>query len=225
MIDQMSIRRKTCETTSLLYEAALKTNLSEQNDRPNNVNPTAGVRMREQYGNSVFMPDTSKPGGGIWIASSKDEMLNSGLPQTDQVLKAEYPMRGEAKGTLDQRALENSGTGFGQGNRNVNGNGNGNVDTNRPEFMANNNNNNTDLSVFQGMQNAENVNPNINDVGIPIDPNGGGGGVQQGLAGQDVRFPFTMLCLLAASESLMSSCLWIQELGEVLTQRYWRDYH
>jgi hypothetical protein len=157
--DQMSIRRKTCETTSLLYEAALKTNLSEQPDRPNNVNPTAGVRMREKYGNSVFVPDTSKPGGGVWIASSRDEMLQAGLPQGDQVLKEDYPKR--VTGTLDQTALHSNGY------KSVTETGNG-----RPDFNI------ADQDALQGMQNTTNVNPNINDVGIPIDPNlpmGGGG--------------------------------------------------
>jgi hypothetical protein len=168
----MSIRRKTCETTSLLYEAALKTNLSEQSDRPNNVNPTAGVRMREKYGNSVFVPDTTKPGGGVWVASSRDEMLQSGLPQGDQVLKEEFPSR--ARGTLDQTALHTNGynsgnvTGTGTGS----GSGSGVMTPNRPDFNI------ADQESLLGMQNTTNVNPNINDVGIPIDPNlpmGGGG--------------------------------------------------
>jgi hypothetical protein len=176
MPDQMSIRRKTCETTSLLYEAALKTNLSEQNDRPNNVNPTAGVRMREKYGNSVFVPDTTKPGGGVWVASSRDEMLQAGLPQGDQVLKEEFPSR--ARGTLDQTALHTNGynsgnaSGTGTGAGSGTGSGSGVITPNRPDF------NTADQESLLGMQNTTNVNPNINDVGIPIDPNlpmGGGG--------------------------------------------------
>jgi hypothetical protein len=165
--DQMSIRRKTCETTSLLYEAALKTNLSEQPDRPNNVNPTAGVRMREKYGNSVFVPDTSKPGGGIWVASSRDEMLQAGLPQGDQVLKDDYPKR--VTGTLDQTALHSNG--YKSVTETETGNGNG-INTQRTDFNI------ADQDALQGMQNTTNVNPNINDVGIPTDPNlpmGGGG--------------------------------------------------
>lgn len=170
MPDQMSIRRKTCETTSLLYEAALKTNLSEQSDRPNNVNPTAGVRMREKYGNSVFVPDTSKPGGGIWVASSRDEMLQSGLPQGDQVLKEEFPSR--ARGTLDQTALHTNGYNSGNVSGTGTGTGIGVMTPNRTDFNI------ADQDTLQGMQNTTNVNPNINDVGIPIDPNlqmGGGG--------------------------------------------------
>jgi hypothetical protein len=181
MIDQMSIRRKTCETTSLLYEAALKTNLSEQGDGPSNVNPTAGVRMREKYGNSVFIPDTSKPGGGIWVAASRDELMNSGLPQGDQILKSGYATgsksgSGAGSGREDKVAdvLDHSAHDTPEGFRSGN------------NFGSNGNTNDQDL--LQGMQmSSTNVNPNINDVGIPMDPNiqAGGGGLQQ-LAGQDV---------------------------------------
>ena len=170
--DQMSIRRKTCETTSLLYEAALKTNVSEQNDRPSNVNPTAGVRMREKYGNSVFVPDTSKPGGGIWVASSRDEMLQAGLPQADQVLKEDFPSR--ATGSLDQRALHTNGYNSGNASGTESGYGSGVLTPNRTDFNI------ADQDALLGMQNTTNVNPNINDVGIPIDPNPplGSGGQQ-----------------------------------------------
>ena len=138
--------------------------------------------MREKYGNSVFVPDTSKPGGGIWVASSRDEMLQSGLPQGDQVLKEDFPSR--ARGTLDQRALHtngynsgnvtHTGTGTGTGSATGSGYGSGSgvITPNRADFNI------ADQDALLGMQNTTNVNPNINDVGIPIDPNlqmGGGG--------------------------------------------------
>jgi len=138
--------------------------------------------MREKYGNSVFVPDTSKPGGGIWVASSRDEMLQSGLPQGDQVLKDDFPSR--ARGTLDQRALHTNGynsgtvthtgtaTGTGSATGSGYGSGSGVLTPNRADFNI------ADQDALLGMQNTTNVNPNINDVGIPIDPNlpmGGGG--------------------------------------------------
>jgi hypothetical protein len=179
----MSIRRKTCETTSLLYEAALKTNLSEQQDRPSDVNPTAGVKMREQFGNSVFIPDTTKPGGGIWVAGSRDEMLNSGLPQGDQILESDYSTRSVGQGqekvaTVLDHTAHDIPAGFRRDNRND---------------LESDNNINNDQYFMQGMQNATNVNPNINDMGIPIDPNVPmmNGGEQ--LAGQDVCSPFSLI--------------------------------
>jgi len=225
----MSIRRKTCETTALLYEAALKTNLSDQQDRPSNVNPTAGVRMREQFGNSVFIPDTTKPGGGIWVAGSRDEMMNSGLPQGDQVLRADYPAG--ARGSLDQRALaRGGGTGFGSGSAagtgtgTGTGSGSGVITPNRPEL-------NNDQDAMQNMQNTTNVNPNINDVGIPFGPSIPGSGGGQPLAGQDVSLNHLFLLFSSKIKSgrieewLTGSCSWILEIQADSMRVCWRVYH
>jgi hypothetical protein len=189
IIDQMSIRRKTCETTSLLYEAALKTNLTELEDgqsaRPSNVNPTAGVRMREKFGNSVFIPDSTKPGGGIWVAQSKDEMLNAGLPQGDQVLEADY--KGVNGGQDRVVQVQSIGNGF---------NANNNITPTPPRTGHGDVNELTgSQDILQNMQmSTTNVNPNINtDMGLPIpDPTQapGLGPGQQVLPGQEVFILF-----------------------------------
>ena len=80
---------------TLLYEAALKTTQSqgtedEPSSRPNNVNPTPGVHLRDDYGKSVFVPDASRPGGGVFVAQSQDEKLQAGLQPADIVLASEY---------------------------------------------------------------------------------------------------------------------------------------
>lgn len=81
----MSIRRKTCETMTLLYEAALKTNPEE--DRPPAINPTAGVLPRPSLGKARWLADPSKPYGGIWVAEDNAEKANSGLTENSVVLK------------------------------------------------------------------------------------------------------------------------------------------
>lgn len=91
---------------TLLYEAALKTTASDDTDadaetgqgaeggggrdRPHNVNPTAGVHVREDYGKSVFVKDPSRPGGGIWVAQSEADRLNAGPRLSEVVLASEY---------------------------------------------------------------------------------------------------------------------------------------
>lgn len=141
----MSIRRKTCETMTLLYEAALKTTSpgeeGQSSMRPGNVNPTAGVRMREDFGRTVFLTDPNRPGGGIFVAQNQDEKLNAGLQQNDVVLASE---------------LQNNGANA-NASGDVNGGGqmvpNGAIPDPAPPG----------LEVLQGMQTAtSNVNPNIN---------------------------------------------------------------
>lgn len=116
----MSIRRKTCETMTLLYEAALKTTSSpgtedEPSSRPNNVNPTPGVHLRDNYGKSVFVKDPTRPGGGVFVAQSQDEKLQAGLQPADIVLASEY---GTGTGT-------GTGSGSGSLNGSVSGSGPG----------------------------------------------------------------------------------------------------
>jgi hypothetical protein len=224
-IDQMSIRRKTCETTSLLYEAALKTNLTELEDgqsaRPSNVNPTAGVRMREKFGNSVFIPDSSKPGGGIWVAQSKDEMLTAGLPQGDQVLEADYKgtngghdrvVQVHEPGSIDQRT-----NGFNANDNTPPRTGHGDVN----ELTGS-------QDILQSMQmSTTNVNPNINtDMGLPVPESTqvqgqapGLGPGQQILPGQEV-----LLFCYKGDQRLMCSCLWIVGMELDSMRVYWRDY-
>lgn len=79
--DQMSIRRKTCETMTLLYEAALKTTaeIDDKAVQPKPINPTAGVQRREELGKAVFIKDPTHPAGGIWVVSSDDERKKAGV--------------------------------------------------------------------------------------------------------------------------------------------------
>jgi hypothetical protein len=191
MVDQMSIRRKTCETTSLLYEAALKTNLSESEDRPANINPTAGVQMRQEFGKPVFVPDASKPGGGIWVAQSTDEMVNSGLPQGEIVLTSDY-----GQGAQQQQQMSTNTS-------QIIPNGNGNINPSSRLTGSQN------QDFFQNIPiNTTNVNPMINTasdfpgVGMQETSSSGSGGLQQGLAGQDV-----------SGFSLSSTILAIREAG------------
>ncbi|ORY31213.1 fungal-specific transcription factor domain-domain-containing protein [Naematelia encephala] len=91
--DQMSIRRKTCETMTLLYEAALKTNpdtVEDTKDRPPAVNPTPGVTARPDYGNAVWIKDETRPGGGCWVAATEEDCQASGV-QYDVLLLHEMP--------------------------------------------------------------------------------------------------------------------------------------
>lgn len=188
----MSIRRKTCETMTLLYEAALKTTSpgpgmgagdNDTPERPSGVNPTAGVRMREEFGQSVFVPDSTKPGGGIWVAKSRDEKLNAGILAQEVVLNTEYqpgsqtelqsqdpdetPSHLPYNGQVADSAVPN----------NINGSG--------PEITGGPN------EILQSMQmNAANVNPNMNLNPEYVDmaqmQAGDGQDGMQGLAGQDV---------------------------------------
>ncbi|KAL7422853.1 hypothetical protein Q5752_002149 [Cryptotrichosporon argae] len=90
--DQMSIRRKTCETMTLLYEAALRTNTegTTSRDRPSAA-PTAGVQVRHDFGQTVFRADASLPGGGIWVAHDEQQAQAAGLPLYDVVLEGQRP--------------------------------------------------------------------------------------------------------------------------------------
>lgn len=87
----MSIRRKTCETMTLLYEAALKTNpdVEEPKDRPAAINPTAGVSPRPAVGRAIWIKDESRKGGGIWVTRTDQERQDAGVPQDCCLLESE----------------------------------------------------------------------------------------------------------------------------------------
>ncbi|WVW80799.1 hypothetical protein I302_102786 [Kwoniella bestiolae CBS 10118] len=91
--DQMSIRRKTCETMTLLYEAALKTDPDSLENRiaPRQpANPTAGVIPRQGVFSKVqFKKDENVKGGGFFVAESEDERQLTGLNQKDVMLASE----------------------------------------------------------------------------------------------------------------------------------------
>ncbi|WWC92343.1 uncharacterized protein L201_007298 [Kwoniella dendrophila CBS 6074] len=91
--DQMSIRRKTCETMTLLYEAALKTDPDSNENRAAPLvpaNPTAGVIPRKGgFSRVQFKKDENREGGGVFIAQSESDKGLSGLNEADVVLATE----------------------------------------------------------------------------------------------------------------------------------------
>jgi hypothetical protein len=62
---------------TLLYEAALKT--PETEERPPAINPTAGVRTREELGKAIWVKEETAQQGGIWVVSHESEKQASGL--------------------------------------------------------------------------------------------------------------------------------------------------
>ncbi|ODN82866.1 hypothetical protein L202_01126 [Cryptococcus amylolentus CBS 6039] len=118
--DQMSLRRKNCETLALLYEAALKTNPSGKDSlailNPNSVgNPTAGVSLRTEPAKVVFVKDSSRPGGGFYVARDEQEKKASGLTE-NIMLESEYKEErlGDVITTESVRSLHSRGGGSGQ---------------------------------------------------------------------------------------------------------------
>ncbi|OWT38022.1 hypothetical protein J008_00838 [Cryptococcus neoformans] len=106
--DQMSIRRKTCETMTLLYEAALKTNPAG-NDKPRpSGNPTAGVQLRKEPARLIFVKDPSRPGGGFYVADSEKEKSTSGLGEGDIVLASELTPRSQQGLTPNEKESSQS---------------------------------------------------------------------------------------------------------------------
>ncbi|EIW66297.1 hypothetical protein TREMEDRAFT_35093 [Tremella mesenterica DSM 1558] len=106
--DQMSIRRKTCETMTLLYEAALKTRQEgPEPDRPP-LNPTAGVAPRPTYGRARWVHDSSRPGGGFWLARDESERKDAGIAlDKDIVVQQSGDSENQAEGsTTGQQTSE-----------------------------------------------------------------------------------------------------------------------
>lgn len=104
----MSIRRKTCETMTLLYEAALKTNPAG-NDKPRpSGNPTAGVQLRKEPARLIFVKDLSRPGGGFYVADSEKEKSTSGLGEGDIVLASELTPRSQQGLTPNEKESSQS---------------------------------------------------------------------------------------------------------------------
>ncbi|KAK4688491.1 hypothetical protein P7C73_g1636, partial [Tremellales sp. Uapishka_1] len=94
--EQMSIRRKTCETMTLLYEAALKTGDSEEMSEKRNLNPTPGVAPRQKGGpNLVFVKDASRAGGGVYMASNEEDRIRSGLERSDVLLSSDMEKKSD----------------------------------------------------------------------------------------------------------------------------------
>lgn len=80
--DHMSMRRKTVEVMSLLYEAAKKAHAPENNEENTYaLNPTTGVRRRDKsmFKNVVWQKDESRPGRGVFVATNK--VLETEMPK------------------------------------------------------------------------------------------------------------------------------------------------
>lgn len=145
----MSIRRKTYETMTLLYEAALKTNpetQQDQHDRPSFVNPTAGVRARPDFGKGVWFVDDNEHKGGIWLIESEADLHGSGVDRSDVICLDELS-NGERTRGAEQLRL--------------------NKEKAQKEAAAEEIDTTTRLSPSQkaltGMQNPANVNPALNN--------------------------------------------------------------
>jgi hypothetical protein len=76
---------------TLLYEAALKTNpeVEEPKDRPALINPTAGVSPRPLVGRTVWIKDDNHKDGGIWVAATEKDRLESGVATENCMLEDE----------------------------------------------------------------------------------------------------------------------------------------
>ncbi|KAH7926634.1 hypothetical protein BV22DRAFT_1008512 [Leucogyrophana mollusca] len=64
--DHMSARRKTAEIISLLYESTQGPPIPL--DQPPLLNPTGGVKGKQQLGGLEYKKDPSRPGGGVFVA-------------------------------------------------------------------------------------------------------------------------------------------------------------
>lgn len=224
---------------TLLYEAALKTTAPESADelssRPNNVNPTAGVTVRENYGKSVFVPDPSRPGGGVFVARSQDESREAGLLPIDIVLASEYGVDERSTSTaqpLPANAVgpeAGGGGGFAAGPGFIPGthypNGGGNAQSNMDGLSSG--------AMIQGFQmntNATNVNPNIN-IDLGQIPNGmpTEDGMILNAPNQDVSLfadvrvsYFHMWVLMQVTDGGISCTMALMSLDSTLA--CWKDY-
>lgn len=79
--DHMSMRRKTVEVMSLLYEAAKKAHAPENEENTYALNPTTGVKRRDKsmFKNVVWQKDESRPGRGVFVAT--DKAVESEMPK------------------------------------------------------------------------------------------------------------------------------------------------
>lgn len=85
--EDLSMRAKTGEVISLLHECAI----GSYSNTPNsgNLNPTAGVTNRrwvDTVRGIVFKPDQTRPGGGVYVATNNNLMLDD-LPQGTMILQ------------------------------------------------------------------------------------------------------------------------------------------
>ncbi|KAJ9110107.1 hypothetical protein QFC19_001778 [Naganishia cerealis] len=85
--DHMSIRRKTIEVMTLLYEAAKKAHKDDLQINPSALNPTTGVKRRhpDMLRKIVWRPDPNQPSHGVFVATDLDpnsELLTDLAPNT-----------------------------------------------------------------------------------------------------------------------------------------------
>jgi len=143
---------------TLLYEAALKTNpeVEEPKDRPALINPTAGVSPRPALGRAVWVKDDKHASGGVWIAATEQDRLDSGVAVDGCLLEHELEPGSEY---ARQWAIAKS-QGVGQALPRSSGPGSGSV----PDQMSS-----QGLTVPQSLgdvQNTTNVNPQMNYDGM-----------------------------------------------------------
>ncbi|KAJ9119172.1 hypothetical protein QFC22_003664 [Naganishia vaughanmartiniae] len=85
--DHMSIRRKTIEVMTLLYEAAKKAHKDDLQINSSALNPTTGVKRRhpDMLRKIVWRPDPNQPSHGVFVATDLDpnsELLTDLAPNT-----------------------------------------------------------------------------------------------------------------------------------------------
>lgn len=119
------------------------------------------------------------------MAQNRDEMLNSGLPQADQVLEADYKGVNGSQPNAEAQAQVSAAGPVGPASNSYNGNSNVPSSRNSVESGS--------QDMLQNMQmSTTNVNPNINtDMGIPMQDPTQGGLAQQVLPGQEVCLKFS----------------------------------
>lgn len=73
--DHMSMRRKTIEVMTLLYEAAKRAHTGDGIINTAALNPTTGLKRRDPalFQKIIWKPDPNDPGSGIFVADNSDE--------------------------------------------------------------------------------------------------------------------------------------------------------
>lgn len=85
--EELTVRTKTAQVIKLLHESALGAYANSPNS--GNLNPTAGVtnrRTADTVRGIVFKPDETRPGGGVYVATNTNLMLDD-LPPGTMVLQ------------------------------------------------------------------------------------------------------------------------------------------
>lgn len=85
--EELSMRAKTAEVITMLHDSALGAYAHGPNT--GNLNPTAGVtnrRTADTVRGIVFKPDTTRPGGGVYVATNPNLVLND-LPKGTIILQ------------------------------------------------------------------------------------------------------------------------------------------